>query len=234
MKIAVMQPYLFPYIGYFQLINSADKFIFYDDVNYIKQGWVNRNRILVNNTDFMITVPLEKANSFCLIKDTKINHALYNKWKIKTLQTILHSYKRAPFFDVSYNLIKEVFDKDYVFISQLSIESTIRTSEYLGIETNFFISSGRYQNVELNREERLINICRSENGDHYINATGGQEIYNKEYFRERGIQLNFIKPLSITYNQFGANFIPWLSIIDVMMFNSREEIKKMLNHFELI
>lgn len=234
MKIAVMQPYFFPYIGYFQMIKAVDTFVFYDDVNFIKQGWINRNRILVNGNSFMFTVPLEKANSFCLIKDTLINEKFFESWKSKFQMTLNQNYKKAPHFLEVTILINNIFKNDYNSVSELAIESVVTVSKYLGLKTNFYISSKRYENTYLERENRLLDICKNENTTQYINALGGQELYSKESFKEKGIELNFIKTLPIDYKQFNAEFVSWLSIIDVLMFNSVDEINDMLDKFDLV
>ncbi|MCK9453171.1 MAG: WbqC family protein [Bacteroidales bacterium] len=234
MKIAVMQPYLFPYVGYFQMINAVDKFVFYDDVNFIKQGWINRNKILLNNKEFLFTVPLKKANSFCLIKDTLINKNFYERWKTKFQLTINQNYQKAPNYTEVDKLINNILNKRYNTISELAIESVITISKYLGLKTEFFISSKRYENIDLEREDRLVDICKKENATNYVNALGGQELYNKESFKEKGIELSFIKSLTIEYKQFNNEFVPFLSIIDLLMFNSVEEVKKMLDNYNLI
>mgnify|MGYP003610498903 CR=1 FL=1 len=234
MKIAVMQPYFFPYIGYFQMIKAVDAFVFYDDVNFIKQGWINRNRILVNGTPFMFTVPLEKANSFCLIKDTLINQKFFDSWKSKFQMTLNQNYKKAPHFTEINALIQNIFEKDYFFISEMAIESVTTISKYLRLQTEFFNSSKRYDNKDLERDNRLIAICKSEGANHYVNALGGQELYNKDIFKAREIELSFIKSLPIEYKQFKNEFVPWLSIIDVLMFNSVEVVNEMLDKYELM
>lgn len=234
MKVAVMQPYFMPYIGYFQMIKAVDAFVFYDDVNFIKQGWINRNRILLQHTDFLFTVPLQKATSFSLIKDTFINQKFYASWKEKFLQSIAQNYKKAPHFEVTYSLISAVLNKNCQSISELAIESVKMVSGYLNLNTEFYVASERYQNKELEREKRLISICKNENATNYINAVGGKELYSKEVFKENGVELEFISSKPIVYKQFKDDFIPWLSIIDVLMFNSKAEIDLMLDQFELL
>lgn len=233
MKIAVMQPYIFPYIGYFQMINAVDKFIFYDDVNFIKQGWINRNNILLSGKSFLFTVPLSKATSFTLIKDTEINVKLYENWKTKFLLTLSQNYKNAPFFSVVYELVAEVFNKNNRSISDLAIDSILSVSRYLGFTTQFIISSQSYQNQNLERQERLLDICKQEDATDYINAIGGQELYKQEDFSQKGVALHFIKSLPLEYKQFKNIFVPHLSIIDVLMFNSIDDIKNILNKYEL-
>lgn len=234
MKIAVMQPYLFPYVGYFQMIKSVNQFVFYDDVNFIKQGWINRNKVLVGNKEFLFTVPLQNANSFCMIKDTLINDKFYDSWNSKFQMTIQQSYKKAPFFKDVNELIINVLNKEHMYISDLSIESITAISKYLGLKIEFFKSSERYNNRSLKRQERLLDICKKENATKYINALGGQELYSKESFQENGVELHFIKTLPIEYKQFNNEFISSLSMIDILMFNSVEEVIKMLNCYELV
>jgi hypothetical protein len=233
MKIAVMQPYIFPYIGYFQMINAVDKFVFYDNVNFIKQGWINRNKILVSGKDFLFTVPLEKATSFALINETKINQKFYPNWKAKFLQTLTQSYKKAPYFEDVYKLVSDTLDSQHIFISDLAIESIRMIAKYLKMSTEFIVSSDTYNNVDMERQERLFDICRKEGADHYINAVGGQDLYDKNDFQKEGIKLDFIKSLPISYKQLNHEFVPWLSIIDVLMFNEISEVQEILTKYQL-
>lgn len=234
MKIAVMQPYIFPYIGYFQMINAVDKFVFYDDVNFIKGGWINRNKILVSGKDFLFTVPLSKPSSFSFINETKFNKILYHTWKEKLLQTITQSYKKAPYFEQAFGVIELIFNKDYRTISDLAIESVKSTSKYLDLKTEFKISSETYCNQSFERQNRLIDICKLEGANKYINAYGGKSLYAKEDFLKDKIELQFIKSEPIIYKQFANDFIPHLSIIDLLMFKSINEINLMLNKYTLL
>lgn len=235
MKIAIMQPYLFPYIGYFQLIAAVDKFIVYDDVNFIKGGWINRNNVLVNRTSNLFTVPLDKPSPFLLINEIKINLKLYSIWKDKFIRTIEQSYKKAPFFYDVYTLILKILDKqDKALVSNLAVDGIKCICEYLNIQTEIIETSQNYNNNHLKGQERVLDICKIERSSNYINPIGGLELYSKDVFIENALVLNFIKTNPIIYNQFNNEFIPWLSIIDVMMFNSIDEIKLMLDKYELI
>lgn len=233
MKIAIMQPYIFPYIGYFQLIQAVDKFIFYDDVNFIKKGWINRNQILINNQAHLITIPLNKASQNILIKDTLISYE--ENWAKKLLNNLEHNYKKAPYFNDAYSLIKQILEKNFNTISDFAINSIIEVSNYLEINTNFELSSEKYMDsIDLKKKFRLIEICKKNNATDYINPIGGKEIYTKEDFKIKGLKLKFIEPQINEYKQFNSGFISGLSIIDVLMFNSKEEVRKMLNKYELI
>jgi len=232
MKLAIMQPYFFPYIGYFQLINAVDKFIIYDDVNYIKRGWINRNNILINNEKKYFTLNLSKLSQNKLINEIKIGE---NKDKI--LQIIKQNYIKAPFFDEHFKIIEEIFNeiKPDSLISQVAGLSLIKISEYFNINTKFEYSSEKcFDTKGLEKADRLIAICKKNNADTYINAIGGRELYNKEYFLDKGINLKFIKANITEYRQNENVFEPSLSIIDVMMYNSKEQIHTMFENYELL
>lgn len=230
MKLAIMQPYFFPYLGYFQLINHVDKFIFYDDVNFIKNGWINRNRILVNEKPHYITIQLKNASSFKLINCVEFTD---NRNRIK--KTIEQFYRRAHYFDAVWPVIEECLNFPTNSISELAVFTVLKVSEFIGIETQFEISSKCYSYTSgLEKTERLLEICKVNDATQYINPIGGIEIYNKSDFNNVGIDIQFIKPNEIVYKQFNNEFVPSLSIIDVMMFNSLEEISKMLDQYETI
>lgn len=229
-KIAIMQPYLFPYIGYFQMIAAVDVFVLYDDVNFIKKGWINRNRILLNGSDHMFTISLEKASQNRLICDTRIGASSSDLRKI--IMTMELAYKKAPFFDEVMPLIEDVLTTPYEYIHELASESIRAFCDYLEIETKIKFSSNQFNNIDLKKGDRLIDICLQEGIFDYVNAPGGMEIYSKDYFAERGINLSFIKAKPIEYKQFDNEFVPWLSIIDVAMFNSKKDIKRFLSEYE--
>lgn len=233
MKIAIMQPYIFPYIGYFQLINAVDVFVFYDDVNFIKSGWINRNQLLVNNEANLFSIPLQKVSQNKLINETHL--AYDSKWLTQFYTTLTLNYKKAPFFEPTFELIKSIFETSHSTIADLCIDSIIKTSNHLGLNTVFETSSEKYHETKgMEKAERLINICQSNQINTYINPAGGRELYQKDTFSKQGIDLLFIKNELTPYPQFNNDFVPGLSIIDVMMFNNKEDIKKMLNQYHLI
>lgn len=235
MKLAIMQPYLFPYIGYFQLINAVDKFVVYDDVNFIKGGWINRNNLLINKKINLFTVPLDKPSPFALINETQINVNFYETWKVKFLRSIEQSYKKAPFYKEVYTLIENVLENnDINLISKLAVKGIKSICEYLHIETEIVTTSEIYNNKQYKAQDRVLDICSIEKASQYINVSGGVALYSKETFKEHGLVLNFIKSNTISYKQFDNEFVPWLSIIDVLMFNSVEETNNLINQYELI
>lgn len=229
MIVGIMQPYLFPYIGYFQLMKAVDTFVIYDDVNFIKQGWINRNRILINGSDFMFNIMLKGSSSF-----KKINEIDVGGNNQKLITTIEQSYRKAPCFSEAYPVISNIFLNKETNLAKYLSNSISAITEYLGIQVSILISSEIKKDASLKGDDKVINICKQLKATNYINAIGGQELYSKEKFSENGLILNFIKTKPIVYKQFKDPFIPWLSIIDVMMFNSPEAINKMLNEYELV
>lgn len=232
MKLAIMQPYFFPYIGYFQLINAVDKFVLLDDVNYIKKGWINRNRILVSNMEYLFTIPVKDAS-----QNKRINEIFLVEediWKTKLLKTLEASYKKAPFYNVTISMIKNLINSNEKNLSKYIFNSLEQLNSYLGITTKIISSTSVYKNSCLKGQNRIIDICRKENTDVYINAIGGMSLYSRDEFVKDGFELRFIRPRKVEYPQYDGQFIPWLSIIDVIMFNSKENIKTILNQFETL
>jgi hypothetical protein len=231
MRLAIMQPYLFPYIGYFQLINAVDKFVILDDVNFIKRGWINRNRILVNGKDYLFSIPLEQVSQNKLICECKLCEG---KWKEKLLKTIEHSYKKTPFFNDCFGIISAILRTEETDLSKWLTFQIKVICNYLEIKTNIVDTSRAYSNQQLKAQDKIIDICIQEKAQSYYNAVGGKLLYNVYDFKKNNIDLHFLNTLPEKYPQHNTEFIPFLSIIDVMMFNSVNDIHGLLNKFELI
>lgn len=229
MKLAIMQPYFFPYLGYFQLMNAVDRFVIYDDVNYIKQGWINRNYILVNGKKHLITLQLQNASSFKLINQINVGG---NRRKL--IKTIFQAYTRAPYFKEVFPVIETSITCSDDNLAAYVTNSVQKIADFLDIRTNLTLSSRIEKSTDLKGQAKVLAMCKSLNANEYINAVGGQDLYSKSEFNKYAITLNFIKTKDIVYEQFNNAFIPNLSIIDVLMFNSQDEIKKMMNEYELI
>ncbi len=232
MKLAIMQPYLFPYLGYFQLVAAVDHFVFYDDVNFIKRGWINRNNILLHGESHAFTVPLEKASQNKRIVDTMLKDLA--GWKPKFIATLQHAYKQAPNFEQVLSLIEGVFDRGDTDIAALAAGSIQAVSDYLGLSPQWHTSSETLNEVRGKGPERILNICQQMGATTYFNPVGGMEIYDRQPFKEAGISLHFLKMASLEYPQQGDPFVPYLSIIDVMMHNSPTQIRPMLRSYELL
>lgn len=235
MIIAIMQPYLFPYIGYFQLISHANKFILYDDVAFIKQGWINRNKILTNTKEFYFTVPLQDISSYRTIKDHWLSTTHYPLWKNKFLKTLQQNYSRSPYYKCVYPIIENILAIGLPnTISSLNYSGLKAVCDYLEIATPIVKSSVIYKNSYLKSQERVIDICRQEGTEIYLNMIGGADLYDYIQFQRHGIKLMFLKPELDAYNQSSADFIPGLSIIDLLMNIDKEETQKILRKGKLI
>ena len=231
-----MQPYVFPYIGYMNLVKASDKFVFYDDVNFIKKGWINRNRIMLTGEPYRFSIPLKKQSQNVLIKDTEISDLA--KFSDKFIQQLGSSYKNSPYRDSVLDYVREVLTSRHESISDVAISSVELFFKYLGIKKSFHYSSKEFSNTRgLEKAERLIKITESLNSADYINAIDGSSLYGKEFFATRGVKLGFIKPSLIPYkhcNASDSNFTPGLSIIDIMMNLSEQDIHSQLDGFELV
>lgn len=233
MKLAIMQPYFMPYIGYFQLINSVDQFIIYDNIQYTKKGWINRNRILVNGKDQLITLPIKKDSDYLNVVERELSES-WGKDKSKMLNIIKASYSKTSYFQEAFELILKCLNNPEKNLFRFIYDSIILINEYLDIKTSIIISSSINANHTLKSQDKVLSLCKAQNADVYINSIGGVELYDKTTFKQNGIELNFIKSNPIKYKQFNNEFISWLSIIDVLMFNSKEEIQKYLNEYTLL
>lgn len=231
MKLGIMQPYFFPYLGYWQLINAVDTYVVYDDVAYIKGGWINRNNILVNEKANLITLSLENSSSFKNINE--INIIKNGKNAEKIVKTIQMAYKKAPFFNQVMPILENLLLKNDK-IADLNYNSILEINKYLKINTNIILSSSLSKDNSLKAQDKVIHINKLLGSDTYINAIGGQELYDREEFKREGIELKFLKMNDIKYTQFKNQFVQNLSIIDVLMFNSHKQIKEMLDDYTLL
>lgn len=229
MKLAIMQPYFMPYIGYWQLIKAVDTYVVFDDVNYINKGWINRNRLLINGQDHLFTISLRNASQNRLINEIDIADD-FSKLK----KQIEFAYKKAPFFQSLVQLMGPIFDYPEKNLAEFLFNSIKIVCNYLDIKTNLVKSSNVEKNDSLHAESKILNICKVLKAKKYLNAIGGQSLYHRDVFQSNGVELNFLKSNLIPYKQFENDFIAGLSIIDVMMFNSVSKIRTMLDEYELI
>ena len=232
MKIGIMQPYFLPYIGYWQLLNAVDIYVVYDDVNFIKGGWINRNRLLMNNEPKLFNIQMNGASPNKLINEIELSENPI--WKKKLLKTIQNCYIKAPYYNDIFQIIEKIINYNEKNMALYIKNSLDIICDYIGIETKIVLSSDIEKKNELKAQDKVIEICKILNGDEYYNAIGGKELYSFEDFDNYGLKLSFLKTNNIEYKQFNNEFISNLSIIDVLMFNSKDEIRSMLNQYSLV
>lgn len=227
MRFGLMQPYFFPYLGYFQLINAVDTFMIYDDVNFIKGGWINRNYIISNKTRHLITLPVQMASPSKLINQIDIIQ------RHKILKTIAQAYCKAPNFHLFYPCLRDIFDTDEVNLAKFVTRTIVKLCIFMGICTKIVVSSDLIGKSDCKGSDRVINICKSIGANVYINAIGGQDLYSKEEFRSHSLELLFLEMQPILYKQGVNEFLPCLSIIDVLMYNGEESMADLLQSYIL-
>jgi hypothetical protein len=208
MKVGGMQPYFLPYIGYWQLINSVDKFLVYDKMQFMKHGWINRNRILLNKKAFFITIPLKSDPYSLNISERLISNQYFDKDADKFLLTIKAAYGKAPYFNEAMPIIEKCFLYEEKNLSRFIFNSIQIVSEYLGLTTEIIFSPYIEMDCSLKGQERVIEICKNFSATTYINAIGGLELYDSKSFESSGIELKFLRSRVNEYKQFGNEFVP--------------------------
>ena len=247
MRLGVMQAYFFPYIGYFQVIDAVDKFLIYEHVSFRKQSWINRNRLMNRSSGeaFFINVPIRKASSNKKISEIEIDYSF--DWQRYLKNSIMMNYGKAPYFDEVFPVVEHCLSMECTWLHEFNALSTMEIAALLDIETEIVYDNAHHQVVEDElrgitedteykaKEERVISICKKEGAGTYINPSGGMELYDKEKFKRRGIELCFTKPGNVaSYNQFNHGFIPSLSLIDHLMHCGVEETKQHLKNYSLL
>lgn len=231
-KIAAMQPYLFPYLGYLQLISAVDTFVLSDDLQYVKQSWINRNRVLINGQVQYITFTLKKNDYFRRINERVLSDDFPIRMK-RLLKTVSQSYARAPCFEAAFPVIEKIVRHPETNLALYAENSLREICRYLDIRTPFLRSSDLGIDPELDAQNRVIETVKRLGGSDYINPIGGTSLYDFDYFECNGITLKFLKMDDIRYCQYRKDFVPSLSIVDVMMFNDAARIREMLSCYSL-
>ncbi len=231
MNVAVMQPYLFPHLPYFQLVHAVDRFVVLDDVQYISRGWINRNRILGQHGPLRFTLPLYQASQNREIRE--LERADDERWQRRFFSTLHHSYRRAPHFESTMDLVDRVFQHGERRLAPWLLNGLRLVGEQLGIPDRFVASAAVYNNGHLKGVQRIMDICAKERATCYVNGAGGRGLYERSTFEGRALQLRFVDPLPRPYRQLGLPFVAGLSILDVLMFNSAAEIEEHLASYSL-
>ena len=228
MKLGIMQPYFLPYLGYWQVIKAVDKYVIYDNVTYIKGGWINRNNVLASGRKQLFTMSLRGASSFKLINEIEIGDNFNN-----ILKTVQMNYARAPYFKDVINLLEKMISFESRLLAEFNANSIREIMRYLDINTEILISSKLSLCTDAKGKDKVIMICEHLGADTYYNAIGGKDLYERDEFRAHGIDLRFLKTNLTPYKQLKNVFVGGLSILDVLMFNSPTEIQQMLDDYEL-
>ncbi len=226
-----MQPYFLPYIGYWQLLATVDRFVVYDNIEYTKKGWINRNRFLRNGADAPFTLPLKKGSDFLHVRERALADD-FNPTAL--LNPFRESYRKAPFFDAGFPVIETIVTAAPRNLFEYLLNSLVMTAAYLEIKTPIVVSSRVPIDHTLKAGEKVLAICGALGANRYLNTIGGRALYSTDAFAAAGVELKFIQARPVTYSQFGQPFVPGLSILDVMMFNAPDAVRRMLEEYDLL
>lgn len=229
--LGIMQPYFLPYIGYWQLLSAVDQFVVYDNIKYTKKGWINRNRFLRDGTDAVFTIPLKGASDSLNIADRVLADD-FDPGAI--LNPLREAYRKAPYFGEVFPVIETIVAAPLRNLFDYLYNSIQVVASYLNIQASFVVSSSLDIDHRLKAEQKVLAICDALSAATYINSIGGRNLYAQQAFAERGIELKFLQPRSVTYPQFHEQCVPSLSIVDVMMFNSKRAVGTMLGEYDLV
>ena len=232
MKTAIMQPYFLPYVGYFQLIDSVDLFILYDNIKYTKNGWINRNRFLLNGKDVMFSLPLKRAADHLDIRERELADD-FNCDKL--LNKLRGAYGQAPYFSQAFPVIEQIVREKESNLFNFLHKSIVRVCSKLGIVTRIRISSDVAIDHSLKGQDKVLALCKAVGTGVYINAIGGMDLYSRQEFQAHGIELKFIRSRPFVYPQLGNEFVPWLSIVDALMFNPLDRVQDCIqSNYDLV
>lgn len=227
-----MQPYFLPYIGYWQLMGAVDVFVVYDRIKYTKKGWINRNRMLVNGRDTTFSLPLAAGSNTLLICERELAPRFERG---KLLAQFEGAYRKAPQFDAVRPWLQALVLAPANNLFDYLWESMKQVHKQLGLSSRLIVSSAVPHDESLKSQDKVLALCKALGAVQYVNAIGGQDLYQREIFAAQGIDLKFHRTKPIEYPQFGAPFVPSLSILDVLMFNPPEVIRQMLrSEYELV
>ena len=231
-RVAAIQPYLFPYVGYFQLMAACDELLLLDDVQYVTRRWINRNRILVNGEPSWITLPVRHA-----CRDLPINERRYAREPL-TARRVLHqieaAYRRAPHLASVLALVDDALTGTDDNVARINARALALVAGAVGIDTPVVLASDTRGNRGLRGEDAIIELCRRRGATAYLNPIGGSGLYDSSRFAAAGLSLEFLQFEAPAYPQFGAPFVPRLSIVDVMMFNALATVRAMITRGSIV
>lgn len=246
-SVGIMQPYFFPYLGYFHLIHAVDVFVLYDRVQFIKKGWVNRNRVLQPQTGTDIYFRAQAFNLSSNATIAEVGLDTDSRWKQKLLKDLHHLYRRALFFEETMSLLETIFKPKLSTLSAFNALSIRTVAQHLGIQTQIidnpqdmvarepiFSQPHAFPQMD-NKHARIVQFCLSEGFTKYINPIGGMDLYKREVFLGAGLDLGFVKSVTPTYPQLhGGTFVPYLSILDTLMHLGAQQTGGLLDQYEVI
>ena len=223
--VVVEQPNYIPWIGYFDLIAQSDVWVWYDDVQYTKRDWRNRNLVAGEGEPVWLTIPVRTRGRYeQKILEVEIDRE--RPWEHKHLETLRHCYRDAPAFDPVFAIVRKSLEAGHERLADLTIELNEELCRFLGLRTRFLRSSG--MEVQGDRQERLLEICRRLGAGVYLSGPAAQSYLTPEPFRREGLELRYIVYDYPPYERGGRPFIPRLSILDPLFWLGPEGTRALL------
>lgn len=226
MKLAIMQPYVFPYLGYFAMAGMVDRFVFLDDAQFIKRSWINRNRWAVADQPALFTFPVTGVGTSTPIDRVKVESG--ERWRLKLMKTLNQNYGRLPNFSEVSALFADTLSVQHASIAETAKHSIIEVCRLLRFKTEFVMSSRCYGNDDLHGTDRILDICKHEGATHYVNLPGGAALYERSRFESNGIFLEFMPSFLPVYPRNGRTDLPGLSVLDALMFLDADALSSKL------
>jgi hypothetical protein len=231
LRVALMQPYFFPYLGYFQLMHAVDCFVFYDDAQFMKGGWVNRNRLLVAGRPGWWTFPVVHASHRLPISRRAYCNSPTQVSRLAA--QVEHAYRLAPQFGSMFPRIAGYLESPRSNVATFNQSHLELLARDMGLQCRFLAASELVPGTTLDGQAKVIEICRALGASHYVNSPGGQALYDATAFADAGVQLGFLHPRPAAYPQFGEAHVPALSIVDALMFNDPANMRQLLQQYDL-
>jgi hypothetical protein len=231
MTLGIMQPYFLPYLGYWQLLAAVDRFVVYDNVKYTKKGWINRNRFLQNGAPQYFTVALKGASDAATIAERELADDFDRD---KLLRSLAAGYRKAPRFAEVFPVVEQIVQMRASNLFEYLHHSLMVMAAFLEIDTPMVVSSTITIDHNLHAEDKVLALCRELGAERYLNPIGGQELYSGERFAAAGVTLSFLHSRAVEYPQFGGPFVPGLSMLDVVMFNDRPAVRRLLQEADVV
>lgn len=228
-RVAVLQPYLFPYLGTFQLARQVDRFVCFDDVAFIKKGYIHRNAVLLDGAAHAFTAPVKNASQ----NRTIAEHDYVGEWQ-PLLALLQRAYAKAPQFEPVFDFVQRVLLHADENVARKNARSMAAVFAYLGLPFEHGFSSAHALPAELRASARVRAVCRAEGATTYINPTGGRALYDAADFERDGMALRFCAMRPVQYPQPSPAFVPFLSMLDVLMHCPREQVIALLDDCDLV
>ena len=234
MNVVILQPSYIPWRGYFDQIRRADVFVFYDDVQYDKHGWRNRNQIKTTQGKQWITIPVHSkgVTDGINIKDVRIDWS--KSWRKKHLNALTFAYSKAPFFESYQPWLESVYNREDEFLADFTISTTVELARMLGITDTRFMRSSELPDLRGDKTDRVIDVLERVGATHYICGPSASSYMEPEKFDEAGIPFEYMEYNYPEYPQLHPPYDPFVTILDLLFMVGENALSYIVNQEKAI